>query len=123
MPPSDRTLRVAALPFVAGVGAFVPLGPSAVAVVPETITYTVPNSTDLRVQMKTYTVSTPPASVIPLSVDTFIPAATPIAHAEDYFDIDFGEPDPFIVPSAWVEQFSSVNPGLGEQGRFDEESE
>jgi hypothetical protein len=42
---------------------------------------------------------------------------------EDYFDVDFGDPNPFIVPSAWLDQLSRINCRLGEQGRIHEVSE
>jgi hypothetical protein len=42
---------------------------------------------------------------------------------EYYFDVEFGDPNPFIVPSAWLDQLSSINCRLGEQGTIHEESE
>lgn len=39
------------------------------------------------------------------------------------YDVDFGDPNPFVVPSAWLDQLSSINWRLGEQGTLHEESE
>lgn len=46
---------------------------------------------------------------------------SPVDDAE--YEVDFGDPNPFVVPSGWLEQSSSINSRLGEQGTIEEESE
>lgn len=91
---------------------------------PTVFTYQAESGSTSGVTTTAIYVQTPATSVIPLTVQTFIPAPS-IANEEevDYFDIDFGEPDPFVVPESWLEQFSNVNPDAGLRGSILEDEQ
>lgn len=87
-------------------------------------TYVGEGSLALGVSATMIHVPTPSSSAIPLTVSTFVPDTSPAEALDvDYFDVDFGDPDPFVVPVSWVEQFSTINPDLGLRGPLFEEDQ
>lgn len=62
-------------------------------------------------------------SALPLTASTFVPAPSAIEVEEDYEDIDFGDPNPFIVPPSWVAKFTNVDPRSGKTADIDDELE
>ena len=39
-----------------------------------------------------------------------------MTNLEEHCEIDFGEPNPFVVPQGWIEQFSDIDPNQGLRG-------
>lgn len=120
MPPTNgRSQALVAFPLAAGLasgGGLVPV--HEIIAGDSNVTLRAGITKNIEISVRTYSMDLPMKSVIPLTTSTFIPQPS-AATEEDFLDVDFGEPEPFFVPSSWLSEFRGYDPRGGEKGTIE----